>query len=250
MHRADLSKIRGVIFDFDGTLANSLEIYWAAFNEGVTQLGLKPVKRRDIVGDLSAGTPLDGIVARLFPTELKRREGLVDECRERMNASFEALWSGHLRLFRNVPTVIRSLSDRGLKIAIATGRYKAVDDVRRVLESCDLSSCISVVISGEEVAARKPAPDIIVEAARRLQLHPSDCIVVGDSIADIKASKAAGARTVAVTTGAGDRRTLVKEKPDHLLRSVRELPALFDVKYSRNKSSKPTMERSKRDQRK
>lgn len=220
------SKTKAIIFDFDGTLADSIGLYWQAFNDGLTSVGLRPVRKDEIVDGLSAGIQPEEILTRLFPRELRLRKNIVEECKRQMGVSFRALWSKGVMLFPRTASAIRNLSRMGLKIAIVTGRKNAANDVREILESYSLGSCVDVIISGEEVA-RKPAPDIIVEGAKRLHVKPSDCLVVGDSIVDIMASKAAGAHSVAVTTGVGRRRKLAEQEPDFILRSVADLPGLF-----------------------
>ena len=61
-------------------------------------------------------------------------------------------------------------------------------------------STFDVVVHGDQVARKKPAPDIFLEATRRLGLEPSSCLVIEDAISGIAAAKAAGARCLAVTT--------------------------------------------------
>lgn len=232
------SDVKGILFDFDGTLADSIDLYWKAFNEGLVHVGLKPVQRCYIDGELSAGTPFKEILVRLFGVEVEQREDLLDEFRKRMAASFRILWSRHVKLFPNATPVLRSLSRNGLKIAIVTGRRNATEDILKLLRSYKIESCINAVVSGEEVPLRKPAPDIIFEGAKRLQLAPSDCVVVGDSIADVRASKAAGAQAIALTTGVGDRDALTNENPYCTLDNLRELAPLFTVKHTRKKPIK------------
>jgi HAD superfamily hydrolase (TIGR01509 family) len=93
------------------------------------------------------------------------------------------------------PEAVRRLADTGLRLAVASSSNRELIDA--VLRRLELSSCFEVTVSSEEVARGKPAPDVYLEAARRLDVDPSRCAAVEDSASGIRAAHAAGMRVVA-----------------------------------------------------
>jgi phosphoglycolate phosphatase len=70
----------------------------------------------------------------------------------------------------------------------------------------------------------KPSPQAFIQCAEKLNVETGECLVVGDSVADVRAGKNAGAKTVAVLSGIFSRAELEEEKPDLILESVSKLP--------------------------
>ena len=95
------------------------------------------------------------------------------------------------------------------------------------LERAGLRELLAVVITTDDAPRRKPAPDPLLEGARRIGLPAADCVYVGDSHVDIRAGRAAGMRTVAVLTGLDDAATLRREEPTLLLDNVEDLCPWF-----------------------
>jgi beta-phosphoglucomutase-like phosphatase (HAD superfamily) len=89
-------------------------------------------------------------------------------------------------------------------------------------------SLVDVYVTMDDVRRGKPAPDILLLAARRLGLRPSSIIVVGDSVYDVAAGKAAGMRTAGVVSGASSLDQLKAGHPDFLLRSITQVLSLID----------------------
>ena len=80
----------------------------------------------------------------------------------------------------------------GIPMALATSAPKP--NVVHTLAELDLASAFPVIVRGDEVARGKPAPDVFIEAARRLGVDPADCLVFEDAPMGIEAAKAAGMR--------------------------------------------------------
>ncbi|KPV63287.1 MAG: putative phosphatase [Candidatus Bathyarchaeota archaeon BA1] len=86
-----------------------------------------------------------------------------------------------------------------------------------------------VIITTLDVERPKPYPDAFLEGRRRLGTPIKDCAIVGDSVVDIRAGKAAGAKTIAVLTGLFDEKSLKQEKPDIIIRSITQLSSYLNV---------------------
>jgi phosphoglycolate phosphatase len=119
--------------------------------------------------------------------------------------------------------LFRSLEDKGIKIGIATGRTSSVEDEWLRFKRLGLDGYISAIVTSREVERRKPAPDVIIECAKRMDVPIEKCIVVGDTESDIVAAKRAGAIAVAVTTGHEDKEALLRAQPEIVLRDVNDL---------------------------
>ena len=109
------------------------------------------------------------------------------------------LIQGHLKPLPGVVEFVAKCRSRGLKIAVASSADSI--KVEGNLHEIGLPpSTFDAIVSGSDVAKKKPAPDIFLEAARRLELAPDRCLVVEDAIAGVAAAKAAGSRCLGLTT--------------------------------------------------
>src|SRR5205814_9286367 len=106
-------------------------------------------------------------------------------------------------------------------IAIASSSNPELIDV--VLRVSGLAELVRVAVSSEEVARGKPAPDVYVEAARRLGVEPTRCAAVEDSHNGIRSAKAAGMRVVAIPNPAYPPDEAALAEADVVLRSIQEL---------------------------
>jgi HAD superfamily hydrolase (TIGR01509 family) len=95
-----------------------------------------------------------------------------------------------------VPDVLRALAARGLRLAVASSSGPAV--IETTLTTLGVRPLFEAIVSGVEVARGKPAPDVFLEAARRLAVSPGACVVIEDSERGVRAARAAGMRCVAV----------------------------------------------------
>jgi HAD superfamily hydrolase (TIGR01662 family) len=213
--------IKAVIFDIDGTLVDSFEAYHKVLNEGIGEFNMAPIPS-DVLRDyLAKGLSLREILQMVFPSPLD--DPTYKACREKILSLFKKAEVEGVRSFPGTEALFKTLKGRGIKVGIATGRTSSVEDERQRFNRLGLNGYISAIVTTREVEHRKPAPDAIIECARRLDVPIRNCIVVGDTGADIVAAKRAGAIAVAVTTGHEDEEALLRAGPETVLRDVREL---------------------------
>jgi len=93
---------------------------------------------------------------------------------------------------------LKQLKAENLKIALATSSRQ--EKMNFVLQLTNLTSYFDIIVTGDLVQKSKPAPDIFLKAAEKLQLKPEDCLVVEDAANGVKAAKNAGMKCVAITT--------------------------------------------------
>ncbi|MEM3823824.1 MAG: HAD family hydrolase, partial [Candidatus Bathyarchaeia archaeon] len=127
----------------------------------------------------------------------------------------------------NVSDTLAQLSEK-TKLALLTMRYVPKREIINELESFGLAKYFRYVMTALDTHQPKPSPEALKKCARQLSAKAYDCVVVGDSIADIKAGKAAGTKTVAVLTGIFSRKELENEKPDLILENVNQLPDFIE----------------------
>jgi len=221
-------EFRAVIFDFDGTLVNSLNAYHVAFNHGTSLLGLPKVDKEKLAGMLSMGKGLRQVLLELFP---QLREDQVQLCAGNIRKFFYDIQREQTYLLPGSLEVLSWLSDRGFGVAIATSRAVENEEMKKSLTFYGIENYVNVVVTAHGAVPRKPAPDQLLEVLRIFNLPSRSCIYVGDSIVDVRAGKAAGIQTVAVASGVEKREVLEKETPDHI---IDELPELIRIIESMN----------------
>ena len=188
---------RAVIFDIDGTLVDNMHLHAEAFGVFAERHGLPPLTQED-------RARLDGrrnseIFPILFKREVPRDEWLAYE--HEKEGLYRELSRGRLSPLNGLHDLIERLREERIAIALATSAPKP--NVVHTLAELDLAAEFPVIVRGDEVARGKPAPDVFIEAARRLGVDPAECLVFEDAPMGIEAAQAAGMRVVALTTSFG-----------------------------------------------
>jgi HAD superfamily hydrolase (TIGR01509 family) len=183
--------IDAILFDFDGLMVDSEPHSIASWRAVLREWGV----------ELDAAT-LD----RLLGLRLDETSRLLIE-RFSMTASPDELGrakidyqiahlAGAVRAMPGLESLLRAIDQRGLRKAIASSGKRRY--LEAALLAVGLAGRFSVVVSGDEVARGKPAPDVFLEAARRLGCSPATCLVLEDAPNGLQAAKAAGMRAVAI----------------------------------------------------
>ena len=211
---------KAILFDFDGTLADTAEGIVLTMQETFRQMGL-PVPGEAAVRQ-TIGLPLaDGI--RLLGN-------LSDEQTERGTQTYRALFPtfelSHIKMFPGVAGVISELSRRGIRMAICTSRGR--NSLERILSRHGLWECFETVVTSSDGLAPKPAPDPVLALLERMGLEADEAMVVGDTTFDILMGSRAGCRTVAVTYGNHSREQLLEVCPTHVIDDFAELPGILE----------------------
>ena len=208
--------IRAVLFDLDGTLLDTRDAWIAAFDASVAAIG-----RTASSGSVAAqwiGTPIEVIYERAGFT----RDEIARAVPVFLEVEAASVPAG-MRAYPGVREMLESLNR--WKLAAVTN--KSHDTSVKALRATGLLPSFSLVLGGDSVPRKKPAPDPVLKAARTFGVSPSECAVVGDTENDILAAKAAGARSIGVTWGYGTRATLEAAGVDHLIETPEALPPLL-----------------------
>lgn len=205
-----------VVFDLDGVLIDSFDVMRHAFAHAY----------REAVGD---GEPPFAEYrthqGRYFP-DIMRMMGLPLEMQETfVQRSTELI--DEVRIYPEVRELLQVLHDAGIPTAVATG--KSGLRARAVLRAHGLMPFLHAVVGSDEVSQPKPAPDIVVEAIRRIGATPQSTVMIGDAVIDIQSGRAAGVATAAATWGETSAELLRAEHPDHVLSRPLQLVALTEA---------------------
>ena len=188
-----MTSTRAVLFDFDGTLADTAPDLAAAVNGMRTARGLQPLAPQVVRPYASMGAR--GLLRIGFDMTPEHPAYAVmrDEFLER----YAQALCVHTRLFGGMAELIAALTAREIAWGIVTNKSSRFT-TRLVQELRVAPAC---VICGDSTPHLKPHPAPLVAAAHELKLAPADCIYVGDDLRDIQAARAAGMRCVAVQWG-------------------------------------------------
>ncbi len=186
-----MNRIKAVIFDLDGTLVDSMWMWKAIDVEYLGRYGHQCPKtlQREIEGMSFSET------AAYFKEHFAIPESLEEIKAEWIRMAIDK-YRQEVPLKKGVLAFLKALKIRDIKAGIATSNGRELADA--VLESLGISGYFETVIVGCQVAAGKPAPDVYLEAAKRLHVIPEECAVFEDLPAGILAGKRAGMTVFAV----------------------------------------------------
>ncbi|MEV7242636.1 HAD family phosphatase [Streptomyces sp. NPDC093248] len=181
-----------VVFDLDGTLVDSEPNYYEAGRLTLAEYGVPDFTWTEHEGHVGVST-LETVVL------WRRRYGLsasVEELYEATNRRYLELARDGTRAYPEMRKFVELLAAEGVPTAVASG--SSLEAIGAVLAGTGLDAHVRTVVSADEVPLGKPAPDVFLEAARRLGVDPARCVVVEDAAPGAAAAHAAGMRCIAV----------------------------------------------------
>ena len=213
--------MKALLLDLDGTLVDSAEALKEAGRAGFAAIGFANVNDDRIAFEVARRLEQDLHIDDLFA-----RFHIGREVEERfLPAYLDAYYSAVIsksKLFPNVKETLETLSQH-FQLALITLRYVVREQVLDELWHLGIKKYFHVVVTALDVEKPKPFPDALHVAAKKLHTTVGECAIVGDSIVDIQAGKAAGAKTIAVLTGLFSRQELKMHKPDIIVEDVNSL---------------------------
>lgn len=214
--------IKGILFDFDGTLANTIDLIVATFEHTcVTALGEKPDRQRIID---TIGLPLGDALELLSGIHEQQR---ILELRQIYGAFNAANHDTMIKPIPGVAELLVQLKQRDLKLAVVTSKKAYM--LERGMQCLGMLPYIDATVSVLDTERGKPAPDPMLLACERLGLTPGECLCVGDSPFDMQSGNAAGCVTVAVEYTQLDWQSLLEQgKPDYTVSQPLDLLQLLD----------------------
>ena len=209
-----------VIFDLDGTLADTSGDLLAAANACFRDMGAG-----DVLGPDDAGVALRG-GRRMLTVGLERLgrydDATVDRYYPVLLEAYGAAIALHTRMYPGAMDAVEALKSAGFSVGICTNKPEGL--ARQLLTELDVLAAFGSLVGADTLPVRKPDPAPLFEAAQRLGRAARDCLLVGDSDTDRNTARAAGVPSILVTFGPSGEDMAALE-PEALLHDFADLPA-------------------------
>ena len=221
----DLSRIRALCFDVDGTLRDTDNQYVDALARRLRRVRFlfpagdpAPFARKAVMALESPGT---------FLYSLPDRLGIDLHVAALSDAIERHLPPRPARRFTLIPGAREALLALRPRCPLAIVSARDERTTRAFLRSFDLEDLFACIATALTCRHAKPYPDQIIWAAQHMGVPPSACLMIGDTTVDIRAGRAAGAQTVGVLCGFGEEKELRRAGADAILPGTADLPALL-----------------------
>lgn len=205
-----------ILFDLDGTIVDSRDAYLEAARIAFRTLGLEQPSVKtalQIPKRLEQRLPINDIVAadtaRFLNVYLK---------------AFYTIAAIKTKPFPNINLALEALQQKS-KLAIVTMRNVPRNEIEKELQKFGLAHYFTYTLTAQDTPKPKPSPEALLRALEVINAPVCDCIIVGDSVIDVLAGKAIGAKTAAVLSGLYTKQELVQFNPDIILENATQLPS-------------------------
>lgn len=192
--------LQAILFDLDGTLVDSNDLHADTWVEVFVEAGHE-IDRREIRGQIGKGG--DTFVPSLLPGLPEQEQARLADAHGRV---FKRRYLRRVRPFPGVHELLARVKGAGLKVAIASSASQG--ELDHYLDLLDARGLVDATTTVDDVAASKPAPDLVSAALEKLGVAGADALFVGDTPYDVEAAAKAGVATVAVLSGGFARETL------------------------------------------
>ena len=209
------------MIDVDGTLVDSVPDLTYCVDEMMKQLGKEPCGEAKVRQWVGNGVPK--LVQRALTGELEATPNSKDY--EKAYPVFLALYADNTAkrscLYDGVREGLDYMKSQGYLLGCVTN--KAEQFTLPLLKALGIFDDFSIIISGDTLAKKKPDPLPLLHSAEHFGIDPKDCMMLGDSVSDVKASRAAGFAIICMSYGYNHGNDIADENPDLVLDSMSEL---------------------------
>ncbi len=219
-----MNELKLLIFDWDGTLMDSVMHIVGSMRSAIQQLGLEPRQEEDMKNVIGLG--MHEAIYMLYP-EFKNQD---------FANHFTAAYRTHFfsenapqSLFEGVVETLETLQQRGYQLAIATGKSRHGLD--KVLAETGIGSLFVESRCADETRS-KPDPLMLEEILASLDVKPQQAVMIGDTEYDMDMAARADVHRLGVSYGVHEKRRLQKYQPLHILDNISELPNCLNDKFA------------------
>ncbi len=207
--------LKAIIFDFDGVLADTMQIHLESEQRVFKKLGLKITK-----GELAKyfGMKVSEF-NKLVIKEYNLKASVEEIVKEKYAVLDELIKKGRVKAVPGAMELASQAHDAGLKLAIASGSTRKF--VEKVLEKIGGKELFPVILGEREVEKGKPSPEIFQKCAEGLGVKPSECLVIEDAENGVVGAKKAGMKVLALKTDFSGKQDY--SKADKIINSFREV---------------------------
>lgn len=185
-------KNKAVIWDMDGVIADTAPYHFKAWREAFKAKG-KNFTEDDF--RKTFGQRNDNIIRMILGEGVTLEE--IDAIAVEKEKGFRRYIGRNVKPFPGVLELMKSLSEAGFKLALATSTPR--ENVRLIITGLGIDKYFKAIVADEDVTRGKPDPQVFLIAAERLGVKPGSCVVIEDAVAGVTAAKRAGMHCVAVT---------------------------------------------------
>lgn len=215
----------GIIFDLDGTLINSVDLFYSMFCQGLQAVELPPAAKEEVLESMGSGAKLHETWQAVT---LNMDESLKEQKYSRLLEVFEVIWrkryENEVKLFPGVKKLLNKLLAAGIPLGVVTSSFYEGKMDLFTREGICPRAVFQSIVTGHDTANSKPHPEPVRLCLKQLGISEGPVIIIGDSPCDIKAGKDAGLLTAGVLTGTGSRKSLALAGADLVLDEAVELP--------------------------
>jgi phosphoglycolate phosphatase len=212
-----LRVLRAVIFDFDGTLADSYAAITASVNHVRQSHGLPDLAEADVRPHVGLGLPY--LLEQTVPG--------VDQPRDQVayRSHHPTVMLAGTRLLPGAAAALEAIHGSGRRVAVCSNKPRAF--TKDLVDYLEIRPWVDAVFGPEDVTRPKPAPDMLKKAVAWLGVTSAQALYVGDMVVDIETALAAGLRVWVVATGSDDRAALEAAEPERILDGLDDLARLL-----------------------
>ncbi len=205
--------LRAALLDFDGTLIDSFPAITASVNHVRALYNLPPLSLEEVKRWVGRGAGF--LLEKTVPA------GDLDAKIAAYRAHHPSVLHSGTRFLPGAAELLRLLHGRGLRLGVCSN--KPVAFTRDLAAYLGLATLLNVVLGPEDVPRPKPAPDMLIEALRRLDVDAAAALYVGDMSVDVQTARGAGVAVWVVATGSEARDVLERARPDRLFADLQQL---------------------------
>jgi HAD superfamily hydrolase (TIGR01509 family) len=206
--------IKGIVFDFDGTIVDSMQMVFNALNDALKKRGL-PIIEVELLGR-RAGLPVSDIISSKVHITQSVAKGIEKDVFE----AYTAFCKTSCELLPQVESTLKMLKSQKIKLGLLTTTPR--NPLKLVAAKFSLKDYFEIMLAKEDVK-NKPNPEGLNKIIAEFGISKDECIYVGDSPIDILTGKAAGIKTIAVTTGIATIQQLEEAKPNYIIPNIERL---------------------------
>ena len=206
---------KAYLFDMDGTLVDTFDLIYKAFNQSLADNGKRGMTKKEF-DDRLFGKPVDGTLKRLLGVE-------TEEDTLKIMRDFQKHWMENLsmlKVFKDVDSSLEKLKSRKKKLGVVSTSPRKV--IERTLGVVGILKYFDVIVGGDDVDSCKPHYQPIMAAVEELDVPIDEIVFVGDTIYDMQAGKNMGCSTVLLLNDY-NKGVLEKTHPDKVIKSIKEL---------------------------
>ena len=215
--------LRAAIFDFDGTVADTIPVIHKALNITMQRLGFPTLTHEQVVLAINNGARM--LVRNVLPVELRNNDAEVDRILAIYLDDYRSCHMDTKVAYDGIPALFEALHADGWKLAVLSNKQ---DDMVKNLSLQTLP--VGTVDAAQGVVPGKPTkpdPYLVNRVCERLGVQPEECVMIGDSDVDVATARNAGMRHIGVTWGYRNEETLRAQGATHLAHDANELYCLL-----------------------